>query len=88
MYYVTMTDKFLSGWGVAKNKIAKFVYECETMEEAEIVAENAGNRSDQKNINIASKKPSYSSSKYYTQWKNKNGDCSCWYKKGYFKKNK
>ena len=41
MYYVKMTDRFLSGWGPARSKKAVFIYECETIQEAEIVAENA-----------------------------------------------
>lgn len=47
-YWVTMTDPFLSGWGMAKGKTAKFIYECENYEEAEIVEQNARNRKDQK----------------------------------------
>jgi len=34
MYYVTMTDKFMSGWGQAHGKINKMVVECDTYEEA------------------------------------------------------
>ena len=37
MYYVTMTDKFMSGWGRAEGKINKFVVECETREKAETI---------------------------------------------------
>lgn len=85
-YYVTMTDKFMSGWGMANGKINKLIFECETMEEAKIVAENAENRSDQKYINICTKKPYYNSSKYYPQIKTKE-EYSSWYKPGYFKTN-
>ena len=28
-YYVTMTDKFMSGWGEAAGKVNKLVIECE-----------------------------------------------------------
>ena len=84
MIYVTMTDKFMSGWGMAKEKINKLVFECDTMEEARIVVDNAENRSDQKNINIAQNKPYYSSSKYYVQVKTKE-EYPDWYVKDYFR---
>ena len=84
MFYVTMTDKILSGWGIAEGKINKLIFECETLEEARIVAENAKNRGDQKYININSKKPYYNNNKYYTQTKTKEVYPN-WYKQGYFK---
>jgi hypothetical protein len=34
VFYVTMTDKYLSGWGMSENKTNKFI-ECETLEQAE-----------------------------------------------------
>ncbi|HAE43009.1 MAG TPA: hypothetical protein DCG34_08860 [Clostridiales bacterium] len=80
-----MTDKVLSGWGLAKDKINKLIFECETFEEAKIVAENAENRSDMKNINIASKKPYYSKTRHYVQIKTKE-DYPSWYEAGYFRK--
>jgi len=83
-YYVTMTDKFMSGWGCARGKINKLVFECETLEEAEIVADNARNRTDQKYINICSRKPYYPSSRYYVQVKTKK-DYPSWYKRGHFR---
>jgi len=85
MYYVTMTDTFLTGWGHAQNKTAKFIYECETYEEALIVQENAANRTDQKYINICIRKPYYSPRSYLVQIKNKI-NCPFWYKKGQFKR--
>lgn len=82
--YVTMTDKFLSGWGMAAGKINKLIFECDTWEEAQIVEENAKNRSEMKDINIATKKPYYTPKKYYAQMKDKN-EYPNWYEKGYFK---
>jgi len=84
MYYVTMTDTFLSGWGQAKNKIAKFVNECETLEEAAIVADNARCRTDQKCVNIVYSKPYYNKDRYHVQYKTKT-DMPNWYIKDYFK---
>jgi hypothetical protein len=83
-YYVTMTDRFMSGWGMAKGKINKLIFECENYQEACIVADNAENRSDMKYINICSKKPYYNSSRYYVQYKNKE-EYDSWYVEGYFK---
>ena len=68
-YYVTMTDKCLSGWGMAQDKIAKYVYECDTFEMAQKVKANAEKRTDQKNINITTTKPYYNPESHYTQYK-------------------
>ena len=57
--YVTMTDKFMSGWGEAEGKINKYVIECESHQQAQICAKNARLRSEMKYINIVSKKPYY-----------------------------
>lgn len=83
-YYVTMTDKFLSGWGKAENKINKLIFICDSYEDAQIVSNNAKNRSDMKYINITTKKPYYNSNRYYAQEKTKD-EYNSWYKKGYFK---
>ena len=82
-YYVTMTDKFLSGWGQAQDKIAKYVNICDSYEEAEIVAENARNRSDQKYVNISSTKPYYNNNRYLVMYKTKQ-DMPKWYTKNAF----
>jgi len=31
MYYVTMTDSFMGGWGTAEGKINKLVFECKDL---------------------------------------------------------
>lgn len=84
-YYVTMTDKFLGGWGRAEGKIAKFVYVCDSLEEAGIIEQNAKDRHDQKNINVVIKKPYYNKERYLVQYKTKEVDPK-WYVKNYFKK--
>jgi len=56
-YYVSMTDKFMSGWGYAKDKINKFIIECENFEQAETIERNARSRSEMKYINICCNKP-------------------------------
>jgi hypothetical protein len=82
-YYVTMTDTFLSGWGMAEGKTNKLVIECDSRREAEIVANNARARSDMKHVNICANKPSYSSSKYYVSWHDKSSYPS-WFIPNYF----
>jgi hypothetical protein len=78
--YVTMTDRFMSGWGEAANKINKLVLTCDNWDEAEIVADNARRRTDQKNINICGNKPYYNPARYYVSWHDKT-DYGTWYKK-------
>ncbi len=94
MYYVTMTDKFMSGWGQAKGLINKLVFECETYREACTVFRNAKAREDMKHVNMAGNRPSYYRStkgkdykvgKYYVQNKTKE-DYSNWYVNGYSSK--
>lgn len=85
MYYVTTSDRFMSGWGLARGKINKLVFPCDTYEDALIVAENAENRTDQKFVNIRSTKPHYNQGRYFTQIKTRETYPS-WYQKGYFKK--
>lgn len=83
MIYVTMTDTFMSGWGEARGLINKLVFECETREQADIVYQNALNRTNTKYVNMTSKKPYYSPSKYYAQTKTIN-DYPAWYVAGTF----
>ena len=80
-----MTDKFMSGWGLANGKINKLVFVCDDSKQANIVYENSIARSDMKNVNICYNRPSYPSSRYYTQIKTI-ADCPSWYKENYFKK--
>lgn len=83
-YFVTMTDSFLSGWGKAEGKKNKLIFECDSRQEAHIVADNAEARGDQKYINItANKKPYYTPSKYLAEFKTKE-DYPKWYEQGAF----
>ena len=85
MYYVTMTDKFMSGWGHAKNKINKLIITCDNYDEAVIVADNASNRSEMKYINITSRKPCYNPRRYYVSVHGHTiGDYKSWFIPGYF----
>ncbi len=85
MFYVTMTDKFFTKhYKKTEGRINKLVFECETYEEAEIVADNAKCRTDMAYININSKAPCYSITRYHVDWKNK---CTypTWYKQDAFR---
>ena len=63
-YYVTMTDKFMSGWGNARGKINKFIVICDTLDQAYTVSKNASYRPEMKYINVLSKKPNYDPKRY------------------------
>ena len=84
IYYVTMTDKFMSGWGEAKGKINKLIFVCHGYEEAKIVADNAHCRTEMKHINICANKPHYNKDRYYTQFKD-NEDYNSWYVQNFFR---
>ena len=81
-----MTDKFMSGWGLAKGMINKLVIECDSYQEAEIVEDNARNRSEMIYVHITvGRKPYYNQKRFYTNYHSKK-DYGSWFKKGYFKK--
>ena len=93
MYYVTTTDSFMSGWGMASGLTNKLIFLCDTYDEARIVADNAEARSDQKYVNICISKPSYyratmgndyETGHYYVQIKTRD-DYPSWYKPNYFR---
>ena len=51
-HYVIAIDPFMSGWGHAAGLKNILVFECESIEEAKIVANNARRRKDMQGINI------------------------------------
>ena len=59
MFYVTMTDKFMSGWGHAQNKTNKLIIECNTIDEAEQIERAARRRNEMKYVNICTRRPRY-----------------------------
>ena len=81
--YVSMTDTFMSGWGRAENKINKLIFECDSEEEAQIVQQNATNRSDQEEIMITTCIPDFRGDEFLVQHKDKL-EYPHWYKKGQF----
>lgn len=84
IYYVTMTDSALSGWGEGKDKIGKLIFVCQGYEAAVIVRDNAQARAEMKYINICTTKPYYNRDRYYPQYKTKE-DKAWWYVKDYVK---
>jgi hypothetical protein len=67
--FVTMTDKFMSGWGPATGLINKLVIECDTAEQAQICAKNARKRGEMKRVSITSRKPQYRLARYLVSYK-------------------
>ena len=62
--YVSMTDKYLSGWGGSKNKINKYVVECDNREQADQIEMAAHRRPEMKYVNINKNKPYYNPREY------------------------
>ena len=68
VFYVTMTDKYLSGWGMSENKTNKLIIECETIEQAEQIERVARYRDEMRYVNIRTTKPNYGANVLET-WK-------------------
>ena len=84
-YYVTMIDRFMSGWGRAEGKKNRLVISCHAYSEALTVKENAENRSDVTKIEIVDEKPVYDEDKFFTQYHGvEQGDYESWFKEGGF----
>ena len=77
-YYVTTTDRFMSGWGPAKRKDNRLIFPCESMAEAMRVDSYAKNRGDQMRVFICTSKPKVRAH-HYTQVKTKD-QYPNWYK--------
>ena len=59
-YFVTMTDRFMSGWGAADGKTAKYVVECDTIEQARQIERVAKyHREEMCYVHIANKEPRF-----------------------------
>jgi len=50
--YVVATDRFMSGWGMATGKINILILPCQSVDEAQDVADYAYGRSDTKAVRI------------------------------------
>ena len=82
-YYVTMTDVFMSGKGEAEGKLNKLVFECDTLQQAETVEENARMRGDMSYIRLGRTKPRFDPDRFYVQVKTIK-DYPSWYERNYF----
>jgi hypothetical protein len=60
-YYVLSDDSFMSDWGEAEGRINTIILPCSDRTEAEVVATNARNRTEQRNVRIIDRKPALSS---------------------------
>lgn len=69
-YYVSMTDKFLSGWGSSRGKTSKLVIVCNTRQQAEKAMDRARTREEMKYINLHFEKPYYPPSRYDVEFEN------------------
>ena len=65
-YYVTMTDRFLSGWGNAAGKVEKYIIACDTMQQAITAAAIAKKRSEMRYISIRTTRPYYDKNAYHS----------------------
>jgi hypothetical protein len=81
-FYVTMTDRSLSKWGLSKGKINKLVLECNDYEELDKVYNNALKRNDMKYVNIRYTKPCYNKNYYFVSFHNRE-DYPNFYKQGF-----
>lgn len=66
-WFVVMTDKFLSGWGVVTNRTAKRIYVCKNHAEAETFADRCYSNREKyglRYISATPRIPYYSPSKY------------------------
>lgn len=84
-YYVSMLDRFMSGWGMAEGKMNRLVIQCDTKEEADIVRGNARARSEMSGIEILRKRPVYEDNAYFTSYHDKT-DYERWFVEGAFNK--
>ena len=82
-YFVVMTDKYLSGWGGAENRIAKRIIICDNFKQAQMIKNGIENCKDQNGmryINICDKVPYYNSKRYklsFDYWE----DCALYIEK-------
>lgn len=85
-HYVSMTDRFMSGWGKAGNKKNKLVISCCSHDEAVIVAENANNRSEMENVETHNYEPVFNADKYTLSYggRGEEDEYKYWFIKGQF----
>lgn len=53
MYYVNMTDNFMSGWGMARGGRSKMSVKCETYAQAQAILKAAQDRDEMRYVTIS-----------------------------------
>jgi len=85
MYYVSMTDRFMSGWGRSGGLINKLVIGCSSYSEAVDVRDNAESRSDMEDIEILDSKPLLDEDRFHVSWGGvEQGTYENWFKSSFF----
>ncbi len=74
--YVVMIDNFMSGWGKAQGR-SYYVIAVDNQEEADIVMENADDRSEMKSIRLRKKLPKLNTEDHMTVVDK--GEASTWF---------
>ena len=59
MFYVRMHDKYMSGWGGAKNRRAMYCVECATLDQAYAIQRAAQDRKEMKYITLLDHPPRF-----------------------------
>jgi len=65
-YYVLTDDSFMSDWGEAAGRVNTIILPCTDQAEADVVATNARNRDEQRNVRVLDHKPALSSGVIYS----------------------
>ncbi len=65
-YYVLTADAFMSDWGEAAGLLNTIILHVASRAEADVVATNARNRDEQRNVRIINRTPALSSGVLYT----------------------
>jgi hypothetical protein len=77
-YYVTMTDRALSGWGGAQGRTAKLVIGTDDYDEARQLASAAERRGEMKYVNINTTRPRYDSRRYQVSFRDSSDMSGSW----------
>lgn len=64
MYWVTMKDTCLSGWGGADRKINIYQVLCDTLEQAEQIEKAGNERGEMENVRVHQSKPYFQKKRY------------------------
>ncbi len=81
-YYVLSDDAFMSDWGEATGRVNTIILPCVDRGEADVVATNARNRDEQRNVRIVDRAPTLSSGVIYSLMTKE--EASRWYTPGAF----